>query len=140
MDEAKRELVRSWLRKALHDLAAARMLGASDPSLLDIAMYHCQQAAEKALKGFLVYWDQEVARTHDIGLLLKHAMKIELVFDTWKDAADRLTPLATMYRYPASGDEPSREDFQEAVDDAETIVRQVLAYMPQDLLSETEDS
>jgi HEPN domain-containing protein len=139
MDDAKRQLVRSWLRKALHDLAASRMLGAGDPPLLDAAVYHCQQAAEKALKGFLVYWDCEPPRVHDVARLLEQAMEIEPVFDTWQDAADRLTPLATRYRYPGLGDDPSREAFEEAVDDADTIVRQVLAYVPQDIVIGIED-
>lgn len=46
MDEAKRELVQSWLIKAQHDLAAARKLAADPNPYLDMAIYHCQQAAE----------------------------------------------------------------------------------------------
>jgi HEPN domain-containing protein len=51
MDEAKKELVRGWLGKASHDLAAARLLGTSPLALRDVAVYYCQQAAEKALKA-----------------------------------------------------------------------------------------
>jgi HEPN domain-containing protein len=50
---AKLELVRNWLIKAQHDLAAARKLALSPDPYLDVAVYHCQQAAEKAIKGFL---------------------------------------------------------------------------------------
>ena len=53
MDEAKAELIRSWLTKASHDLAAAAILGTGDSAILDVAVYHCQQAAEKAVKAFL---------------------------------------------------------------------------------------
>ena len=60
MSEAKQELVRSWLLKASHDLAAARLLSAPGQAVLDVAIYHCQQAGEKAPKGFLVFWDQRV--------------------------------------------------------------------------------
>jgi HEPN domain-containing protein len=130
MDEAKLELVQSWLRKALHDLEAARVLGATEPPLLDMAMYHCQQAAEKALKGYLVYWDQRPEKTHSLGLLLDKVIPIEPLFDSWRDAANRLTPLATLYRYPGEGEEPSLEDFEEALDDATTIVKQALAFLP----------
>jgi HEPN domain-containing protein len=49
MTDAKAQLVQSWLTKAQHDLASARVLAASGPSLLDTAIYHCQQAAEKAV-------------------------------------------------------------------------------------------
>ncbi len=100
------------------------------PAILDVAIYHCQQAAEKALKGFLVNWDQRVEKTHDVGLLVERAMQIEPTFGTWSDAADRLTPFATAYRYPGLDDQPSLEEFEEALDDAETIYRQALSFLP----------
>ena len=53
MTDAKSQLTRNWLIKAQHDLASARVLATSNPPLLDTAIYHCQQAAEKSLKGFL---------------------------------------------------------------------------------------
>src|SRR5271165_1568650 len=81
----------------------------------------CQQVAEKALKAYLVFWDQRVVKIHDIGLLLDQVMTIEPVFETWRDAADRLTPLATLYRYPGLSDDPLPSEFEEALDDATTI-------------------
>jgi HEPN domain-containing protein len=130
MDEAKLELVQNWLHKASHDLAADRLLGTSDPPLFDVAMYHCRQAAEKALKGYLVFWDQRPIRSHDLGQLLDQVIPIEPVFDTWRDAADRLTPLATRYRYPGEAEEPYFEEFEEALDDAAAIVNQVISFLP----------
>jgi HEPN domain-containing protein len=133
MEEAKQKLVRSWLKKALHDLAAARSLSQPDRAILDISIYHCQQAAEKALKGYLVFWDVQPGKTHDIGALLEKAAEIESGFRSWEDAADRLTPYATLYRYPREIDEPEPEQVEEAIDDADTIVRQVLAFLPKDV-------
>ncbi len=133
MDEAKRELVRSWLTKASHDLAAARLLAMDPPALLDVAVYHCQQAAEKALKGYLVSLDQRAERTDDVGLLIERAMEIEPTFSTWRDAADRLTPFATTYRHPGTDNQPDAEEFAEALDDAETIYRQVLSFLPKEV-------
>ncbi|MGA2704214.1 MAG: HEPN domain-containing protein [Isosphaeraceae bacterium] len=130
----------SWLRKASHDLAAARLLGATHPPILDVAAYHCQQAAEKALKAYLVFYDQRVAKIHDVGQLLDQVMTIEPVFETWRDAADRLTPLATLYRYPGSSDDLLPLEFEEALDDATTIVRQVLTLPPENVHPVAEDS
>jgi HEPN domain-containing protein len=48
---AKLELVRNWLLKAQRDLAAAHKLAAGVDPFLDIAVYHCQQAAEKAVRS-----------------------------------------------------------------------------------------
>jgi hypothetical protein len=47
MDDALHELTRAWLVKAQHDLATARKLSLGPDPLLDTAIYHCQQAAEK---------------------------------------------------------------------------------------------
>ncbi|PKO22286.1 MAG: hypothetical protein CVU38_10255 [Chloroflexi bacterium HGW-Chloroflexi-1] len=69
MNEAQRQLVQSWLTKAQRDLASARVLAAHDKPLLDTAVYHCQQAAEKAVKGFLVFHDCEFEKIHDIETL-----------------------------------------------------------------------
>lgn len=41
----------AWLAKAFNDLRASEVLIAASPPLLDEAVFHCQQAAEKALKG-----------------------------------------------------------------------------------------
>jgi HEPN domain-containing protein len=111
MDEAERELIRSWLTKASHDLVAARLLAAGPAAVLGVAVYHCQQAAEKALNGFLVYHDQRAERTNDVGLLLERASQIEPSLSILTDAAERLTPYATAYRYPEIADQPEREDF-----------------------------
>ena len=140
MDESKRKLVSNWLRKASHDLAAARLLGTSHLPILDVAAYHCQQAAAKALKAYLVFYDQRVAKIHDVGLLLDQVTAIEPIFETRRDAADRLTPLATLYRYPGSSDDLLPTEFEEAIDDATTIVRQILTLLPEDVHPEAEDS
>jgi HEPN domain-containing protein len=66
MDEAATELVRDWLTRASHDLQAARVLATADPPLLDAAIYHCQQAAEKAVKAWLQSKDDPLRKTHDI--------------------------------------------------------------------------
>ena len=77
---AKLELVQNWLIKAQHDLAAARKLAADPDPYLDVAVYHCQQAAEKAVKGFLAFHDQPFERTHDVEVLVALAVRYEAGF------------------------------------------------------------
>jgi HEPN domain-containing protein len=77
MDDAKRELLHSWLLKASHDLAAARLLAQGGRPILDVAIYHCQQAAEKAVKAFLVFNDEFPDRTHDVDVLIQRGMPFE---------------------------------------------------------------
>lgn len=52
--DAKRSLVRRWLTKSRRDLLSAKRLARGSEPYLDTAIYHCQQCAEKAIKGWLV--------------------------------------------------------------------------------------
>ncbi len=101
MDETQSELIKAWLLKAQHDLVAIRKLSEGPEAYLDTAIYHCQQVAEKAIKGFLVYRDQRFEKTHDLRILLELALPYESGFSSLKDAAVLLTPYATEFRYPA---------------------------------------
>lgn len=133
MNEAKRQLIQSWLIKAQHDLASAHVLAANDSPLLDTAIYHCQQAAEKAVKGFLVFCDQEFERVHDVEALIKAAMPYQARFSAWADVGRLLTPYARMFRYPGIVVEPSREQFCQALSSAEGIYTFVLTLLPEEV-------
>src|SRR5438093_5827312 len=91
MDDAKRELVRAWLIKARNDLTAAREIGALPHGPLDTAIYHCQQAAEKAVKGFLAFHDHRLERSHDVERLVDLAGSYHASFAKWQEAAITLT-------------------------------------------------
>ena len=54
-------VVGEWIEKAERDLASALRLLDGTPPYLDTAVYHCQQAGEKALKAFLVAREQRIA-------------------------------------------------------------------------------
>jgi HEPN domain-containing protein len=126
----REELVQSWLVKALHDLATARKAASQPDPYLDTAIYHCQQAAEKAVKGFLAFHDQPPVRTHDIELLLSLADPFETAFAVRFEAAERLTRYATQYRYPGDVMEPDQDEFDQALADAEGLFQFVLSVLP----------
>src|SRR5213592_2643103 len=126
----REELVQSWLVKALHDLATARKAAAEPDPYLDTAIYHCQQTAEKAVKGFLAFHNQPPVRTHDIELLVSMADPFETGFTTSVEAAERLTRYATRYRYPGDVMEPDQEEFDQALEDAESLFQFVLSVLP----------
>ena len=130
MTDAKSQLTRNWLIKEQHDLASARVLATSNPPLLDTAIYHCQQAAEKSLKGYLVYCDQAFERVHDIEVLIRLAMLRVETFVDWIDVGIELTPYARVYRYPGYATEPGQEQFDRAVTEAEGLYGFVLSMLP----------
>jgi HEPN domain-containing protein len=124
---------KAWLTKASHDLETARLIRNTQTALLDVGVYHCQQAAEKAVKAFLVHHQQPVERTHDIEVLLDLASAIDPAMSQLADAADALTPYASRFRYPNAvfAMEPERAEFEEALQQAELVYEFVRNKLPE---------
>lgn len=129
MDDAKLELVAGWLAKARHDLESASRLAAGPDPILDTAIYHCQQAAEKAIKGYLVYCDRVFDKTHDLNVLIKAALPFHPGFADWLEVGVELTPYATEYRYPGAED-PDLEEYEQAFRSAARFLDFVLSLLP----------
>ncbi|MFQ5652798.1 MAG: HEPN domain-containing protein [bacterium] len=130
MADSRVELATGWLKKARNDLGSARRLAQPPEPFLDTAIYHCQQAAEKALKAYLVFHDIAFERTHNLSVLLELCVEVQAGFDEFEDQADLLTPYATAFRYPAEFfEEPDEEQVQEAIGFAESILNFVLTQM-----------
>jgi len=89
MDEERLELTRVWLIKAQHDLAAAKRLAQGNDPVLDVAIYHCQQAAEKALKGLLVYRNIPFEKIHDLKVLIGLALPVAPTLSGLIEKADQ---------------------------------------------------
>ena len=64
-----RDVALGWLRKADSDLANAELCLAAERSL-DTACFHCQQAAEKSLKAYLIANNAKCPFIHDLKRLL----------------------------------------------------------------------
>jgi HEPN domain-containing protein len=133
MTDPTRQIVHDWLTRAQHDLAAARKLSTEPDPYLDAAIYHCQQAAEKAVKGFLTWRAEPLQRTHDVRRLVEVAEAHEPGFSVWRAAAARLNPYATEFRYPGGPLEPPRPEFDQALVDATAIYEFVLTLVPDDV-------
>lgn len=123
---------KAWLVKSWRDLETARRAATGEPPFYDIAVYHCQQAAEKAVKAFLVHHGKPYEKTHDIEVLADLAGEIDPGFSKLADAADALTPYATRFRYPNStfAVEPQPAEYNEAMQHAEMIYNFVLNLLP----------
>ena len=132
MDEKKAALTKAWPTKARNDLDTARLLSDSPDPILDTAIYHCQQAAEKAVKGFLFFSGAKVQKIHDVEELVNAAKELDASFAAWLEDAATLTPLATAYRYPSEGDplDPPPAEFAEALSAASRIFAHVLSRIP----------
>lgn len=130
MDDARRTAVRQWLDKAERDLASAVRLLEGEPPFPDTAVYHCQQAGEKALKAFLASRDRPVRRVHDLVVLADECSSLDGSLAGLAEAAEILTPYGTAFRYPGDLTEPQLSDAWEAVDCARRILNGVVLALP----------
>ena len=132
MDEADLELVRDWLTRAHQDLRASLILAAAEDAPLDVAIYHCQQAGEKAVKAYLQWRDEPFAKTHNLRALVIQAATLDKGFEALEKPAEILTPYVSAFRYPGGADEPmpTREEFDEAMRHAQAIYDFVLSLLP----------
>ncbi|MBI2865417.1 MAG: HEPN domain-containing protein [Chloroflexi bacterium] len=124
------EETRDWVGKAQQDLRAAQLLATSDPPLVETALYHCQQSAEKAMKAYLVWCDRPFPPTHNLVTLLTFCIADEPGFDILTDAAATLTPYAVAFRYPGEATSPTSAQCEEAMQDAGQVLVFVLDHLP----------
>ena len=99
-ESARAAETRPWFTKAAHDLRAAEVLLAATPPLLGEAAYHCQQAAEKALKGFLSWNDTPFGKTHDLAAIGGLCVTKDASLESLCVRADKLSVFAWAFRYP----------------------------------------
>jgi HEPN domain-containing protein len=133
MQSERVQEVREWVTKARLDFRAAERLLAGDSDLVEPALYHCQQAAEKILKAFLVWHSQMFARTHNLVALVDLCVAVDSDFSDLEDAADVLTPYAVAFRYPDGDAEPTTDE----VEDAVQFMRQLFSFVSDRLPPET---
>jgi HEPN domain-containing protein len=133
--DAQNELVKNWMVKGQHDLLAACKLSNDSEIYSDIAIYHCHQSAEKAIKGFLILHNQPFPRTHDLRLLLQLAININDNFQHYQEASEILTPYATEFRYPSDVMQPTTEELQEAIEKAGEIFNFITSLLSDEIRS-----
>ncbi len=119
--------------KAQRDLQAAELFLVQADPFLDMAVYHCQQAGEKALKGFLFWHDVPFRKTHNLVELLAQCVVLDETLNTLSETAQRLTPFVAEFRYPSDVLEPPLEDAQDAFARARTLLEAVIAHLPNEV-------
>ena len=127
--------VRAWFRKAREDLPAAELdLGATPPLLADV-LFHSQQAAEKAIKGFLVWHDRSLRKRHDLRPIGEAAVAIDASLAPVVHRALPLTSYAAAFRYPASPSEPTVAEAKQVLEVARKVYEATLSRLPDEVRS-----
>ena len=123
-------VAKRWFNKGNNDLASGNyLLTMPDPSTDNIC-FHSQQAAEKYLKGFLVFHDVEAPRIHGIEELISMCVKIDSEFSKLYDIGSDLSGYAVEVRYPTEVDnEITLEEAQHALEIAGKFKKFVLTKL-----------
>lgn len=112
-----------WLRRARSNLARAKA-GRSAPEMLyEDLCFDAQQAAEKAMKALLVHRQVAFPKTHAIMDLLTLLGQSGVAVPEEIRGAGLLTGYAVETRYPGLSEEVTEEDYAQALELAERVVR-----------------
>lgn len=126
---------KEWFAYAKHDLDSANFLLSMKPVPIEIICFHCQQAAEKAIKTFMVAKNITIIKTHDLGILLEKCSTIEPSFKNILVECSRLTDYAVQQRYPFSI-EIEENDMRLALHDAQSILDFIQAKLEIEIFTE----
>jgi HEPN domain-containing protein len=107
------EQYESWIERAQSSLELAQARIIRHIHYEDLC-FQLQQAAEKALKGLLIYYGVEPEFTHNIEVLLTDLKKFTELPENIKKSA-QLTDYAVQTRYPGEYDDITKEEYEEAV-------------------------
>ena len=89
-----------WMKVADNDFDSAILLNEAVRRHYEIICYHCAQAAEKYLKGYLIYQNTITEKPHNLIFLNNLCIEIDGDFGNLKTACDFLNQFATNIRYP----------------------------------------
>jgi len=120
-----------WVRKGEADYIAARKCRRTARSLHDVVCFHCQQCAEKYLKGVLEELALAIPKTHDLDNLLSLLLPHHSSLRSLRRGLVFLTDFAVDTRYP--GNNASKRQAASALrwaDRVRTTVRALLGIRP----------
>jgi HEPN domain-containing protein len=124
---------REWFQRAADDLGAAAHDLTAKPALTRDATFHAQQAAEKAMKGFLMWHGRPFRKTHNLVELGGQCVQIDRGLEEILRGAAPLTEYAWKFRYPGEGESPTVELARAALATARSVYDALLSRLPGEL-------
>ena len=126
------EVIHEWLVSAERDLDGARHLRHGPRPLVELVLFHCQQAVEKLLKAYLEFKLQRPPKTHALGQLFDLAKTQDVNFASIEEA-DWLSPYAIAGRYPGSNLAATAEIADEGIRAAAAVQQFVTDRQPDEV-------
>ena len=116
-----KDIAKEWFEFAKRDLESALFLLKMYPLPLEIICYHCQQSAEKYLKGYIILQGGKPIKTHDLIMLNNMCCKHDMSFVDIEDDCVDLVSYGVQVRYPYEMMIEER-DMKEAIESAKRIM------------------
>ena len=129
-DPVKMENTRAWFIRAIDDLDVADHDLRAAPPFVRAALFHCQQAIKKALKGFLTWHDEPFPKTHELRFLGERCIRLEPNLKGLLEPAFPLTEYAWKFRYPGPVIEPTAEVAETSLQVAHNVMEKLIARLP----------
>ncbi len=124
---------RAWFSKAGNDLRAGTFELGAVPALTSDIVFHTQQAAEKAMKGFLTWHGRVYRKTHNLVEIGEACAAIDPTLEPLLRRAAELTEYAWRFRYPGNPEEPTEEEARGALGLAREVFDSFLHRLPPDV-------
>jgi HEPN domain-containing protein len=132
---ADRSIVNEWISKGEEDYRFARINLEQGRDFFPQICFHFQQAAEKYLKSFIVAFNLEFRKVHDLGLLLKVCSSVDASLEELKEDCEFLSAFYGEARYPVHWPTNfSREETEKALQAADRIRLTIRSKLNADIL------
>jgi HEPN domain-containing protein len=131
--QARWNAVERWLRVAERDRRMVVAAVESDPPMTGGAAFHCQQALEKLLKGFLTLAGKRGGKTHSLEQLGALAQQSFPEIADLVAAASGWSDWVHVYRYPEEDapPEPDEAEIRAALEVIDALAARLRANQPQ---------
>ena len=114
-----------WYNKAKSDLNGAIILYKNDADLSLVA-FHCQQAIEKMLKGYILKNTKNLLEGHSLVFLIRRASQFDVDMNGYLKDCAFVNQFYTETRYPSDlPDEVDGEEAKECLDIATAVVEYI---------------
>jgi len=129
-ESPKHQLVKRWIHKADGDMAAVEALADRGPIHASSIAFHCQQAAEKYIKAFLVWHETGFPKTHDLAELLALVERVDASLAERLRDAIVLAPYGVDVRYPGDRPDATPAQVRRAIELAGRVRDAVVRVLP----------
>jgi HEPN domain-containing protein len=130
LDPARIAETRAWFQKSGEDLRAAEFERTARPPLSADIAFHAQQAAEKAMKGFLSWHNVPFGKTHNLVELGQACVRMDVTLESILRPAAPLTEYAWRFRYPGDLEMPPQGEAEAALAVAREVQEALVSRLP----------